>query len=88
MTTLTITSKGQVTFKKALLEHLGAAPGERLDVGLLPGGRIEVRAAQAEGRIEDFIGLLAGKTRKRTTLREIREAAAAGWAGLPTTDRP
>ena len=81
MTILTITSKGQVTFKKALLEHLGAAPGRRLDVDLLPGGRIEVKAAPAEDDIGGFIGSLAGVTSRRATLRQIADVAAAGWAG-------
>jgi len=31
--------------------------------------------------IEDFLGLLAGKSRKVATLKEINEATAAGWAG-------
>jgi hypothetical protein len=33
------------------------------------------------GTIRDFIGLLAGKTKKVATIEEINEAAAQGWAG-------
>ena len=44
MTTLTVTAKGQVTLKKDLLKHLGVQPGQRLEVDLLPGGRLAVRA--------------------------------------------
>lgn len=80
MTTLTITSKGQVTFRKELLRHLDSRPGDQLDVSLLPGGRLEVKAAPS-GRIESIFGLLSGKTRKAASIEEIRNAAAEGWAG-------
>jgi hypothetical protein len=33
------------------------------------------------GTIHDFIGILAGKTKKVATIEEINEAAARGWAG-------
>ncbi|MGF6227002.1 antitoxin PrlF [Inquilinus ginsengisoli] len=81
MTTLTITAKGQVTLRKDLLRHLGVEPGQKIEVDKLPDGRIEVKAARTTGSIDDFIGLLAGKTRKVATIEEIDRAAAAGWAG-------
>lgn len=81
MTTLTITAKGQVTLRKDLLQHLGVQPGQKIEVDKLPDGRIEVKAARATGSIDDFIGLLVGKTRKVATIEEIDRAAAAGWAG-------
>jgi antitoxin PrlF len=40
MATLTITARGQVTLKKELLQHMGIAPGEKLEVDMLPGGRL------------------------------------------------
>lgn len=80
MATLTITSKGQVTFKKELLKHLDSKPGDQLDVTLLPGGRLEVKAAPA-GKIEEFFGALAGKTAKVASIDEISASAADGWAG-------
>jgi len=81
MTTLTITAKGQVTLRKDLLQHLGVEPGQKIEVDKLPDGRIEVKAARTTGSIDDFIGLLAGKTGKVATIEEIDRAAAAGWAG-------
>jgi AbrB family looped-hinge helix DNA binding protein len=36
MSTLTVTSKGQVTLRKDLLDHLGIRPGEKLVVQKLP----------------------------------------------------
>ena len=81
MTTLTVTARGQVTFKKDVLRHLGIAPGEKVVLEKLPDGRVALRAARPSGTIESFIGLLAGKTGKIATLEEINEAAAAAWSG-------
>jgi len=81
MTTLTVTARGQVTFRKDVLNHLGIKPGEKIELDKLPGGRIALRAARPSGTIDGFLGLLAGRTQKIATLDEINEAAAAGWAG-------
>jgi antitoxin PrlF len=81
MATLTVTSKGQVTLRKDFLQHLGVAQGQRLELSKLPGGRLEIRAARAEGGIDRMFGLLAGKSRKAASLKEIDDAIAAGWAG-------
>ncbi|CAK6697162.1 AbrB/MazE/SpoVT family DNA-binding domain-containing protein [Synechococcus sp. CCY9201] len=78
---LTVTSKGQVTLRKELLAHLGVEPGQRIDVEVLPGGRLELHAEQATGTIDGFIGLLAGRSSHRASLRELQDAMAAGWAG-------
>lgn len=77
---LTITSKGQVTLRKNVLQHLGVGPGEKIDVELLPNGRAEIKSARPAGSIDGFIGLLAGKTKKILTIEELNKAAASGWA--------
>jgi antitoxin PrlF len=76
MSTLTVTARGQVTFKKEVLQHLGLKPGDKLelDKGLL-------KAAPAKGKIDDVIGLLAKRSKKVATLDEISEAGARGWSG-------
>jgi bifunctional DNA-binding transcriptional regulator/antitoxin component of YhaV-PrlF toxin-antitoxin module len=81
MTTLTVTARGQVTFRKKVLQHLGIKPGEKIALDLLPDGRGVIRAARPTGTIDGFIGFLAGKTKKVATIEEINEAAADGWAG-------
>jgi bifunctional DNA-binding transcriptional regulator/antitoxin component of YhaV-PrlF toxin-antitoxin module len=81
MTTLTVTARGQVTFRKDVLQHLGIQPGDKIELDLLPDGRGVLRAARPSGKIDDFVGLLAGRTSKVATLEEIEEAAAEGWAG-------
>ncbi len=79
-TTLTVTARGQVTFSKDVLQHLGVRPGEKIELDKLPDGRISLRGARPSGKIDKFMGLLAGKSRRVATLDEINEAAASGWA--------
>ncbi|MDO3431525.1 AbrB/MazE/SpoVT family DNA-binding domain-containing protein [Rhizobium sp. CBN3] len=84
MTTLTVTAKGQVTLRKEVLRHLGVRPGDKIDVDLLPGGRLEVVAVKtkpASGSIESFFGSIENKGTIHATLEEIDEAIKAGWAG-------
>ena len=81
MTTLTVTARGQVTFRKEVLQHLGIKPGEKIELDLLPDGRGVLRAARPTGTIKDFVGLLGGRTPKVATIEEINEATARGWAG-------
>ena len=51
ISTLTVTTKGQVTLRKDLLKHLGVSPGSKIEVDLLPDGRAELRAAAKTGSI-------------------------------------
>lgn len=81
MTTLTVTARGQVTFRKEVLQHLGIKPGEKIELDLLPDGRGMLRAAQPTGTIAGFVGLLADRTKKVATIEEINEVAEQSWAG-------
>lgn len=81
MTTLTVTSRGQITFRKEVLKHLGIQPGDKIELDLLPDGRGMLKAAKPAGAIGDFLGLLAGKSTKVATIEEMNEAATEGWAG-------
>jgi bifunctional DNA-binding transcriptional regulator/antitoxin component of YhaV-PrlF toxin-antitoxin module len=81
MNTLTVTAKGQVTLRKDLLRHLGVRPGQKIVVDKLPGGRIEVKAAQATGHISDVFGFLKKENGRRLSIEEMNEIAARGWAG-------
>jgi antitoxin PrlF len=80
MKTLTVTERGQVTFRKDVLQHLGIRPGEKIELEKQPDGAVTLRAARPHGKIDSFLGLLAGKTKKVATLDEMNEAAAAGWS--------
>jgi antitoxin PrlF len=83
MATLTVTVRGQVTFRRDVLNHLGIRPGDKIEVDKLPDGRIGLRAAKPAATIDGFIGVLAGKTTKVASLDEINDAIEAGWAGEP-----
>lgn len=80
--TLTVTTKGQVTLRKEVLRHLGVAPGQKIEVDMLPNGRLELRAAKPAGSIEKFIGCAHRPGTKPLTIEEIGEIAAQGWAGI------
>ncbi len=80
MTTLTVTARGQVTFRKEVLQHLGIKPGEKIELDLLPNGRGMLKAARPPGTIDGFIGLLADRTQKVATIEEINTATAQAWA--------
>ncbi len=81
MTVLTVTTKGQVTLKKEVLRHLGIEPGQKVDIDLLPGGRIEVKAARATGTVADVFGRLKRDDEPVLTIDDINAITARGWAG-------
>ncbi|MBV8798204.1 MAG: AbrB/MazE/SpoVT family DNA-binding domain-containing protein [Alphaproteobacteria bacterium] len=81
MSTLTVTSKGQVTLRKDILNHLGVHPGETVSVNKLPDGAIEVRAARPAGKISDVFGSLKRKGQRRLSIEEIGQISIEGWAG-------
>ncbi len=88
MTVLTVTARGQVTFRKDVLKHLGIEPGDKIRLNLLPNGRAELKADQGKGSWDELSGFLKGKTNGvRLTIDELNEAiadagAAAGMRGL------
>ena len=78
--TLTVTSKGQATLRKEVLEHLGVRPGDRLEVELLLSGRMQVRAKLGKP-VATLFGILKRSDDRAMTIEDIKEASAAGWAG-------
>ena len=54
MSTLTVTARGQVTFRKEVLQHLGIQPGEKIELNLLPDGRAELKTAQPKGSFREL----------------------------------
>jgi antitoxin PrlF len=80
-TTLTVTTKGQVTLRKDVLRHLGVEPGSKVEVNLLSDGRAELRAVKRTGSIEATFGSLYRPGTKALTIDEINEAIEKGWAG-------
>lgn len=88
MSTLTVTARGQVTFRKEVLQHLGIKPGEGIELNLLPDGRAELRATQKKNAFGDLAGFLRGKTNGKVLsiaqlADAIADASAAAGAGEP-----
>ena len=81
MTTLTVTARGQVTFKKDVLKHLGIQPGDKIHLDLLQDGRAELKAERPQGTWRDLRGVLKGKTNgARLSIEEINKAIAEAGA--------
>lgn len=81
MATLTVTARGQVTFRKEVLRHLGVKPGEKIALELLPGGQGALRAVQQKAPVRALHGFLKGKTNgTRLSVRQIEDAIAKAGA--------
>lgn len=90
MTTLTVTSRGQVTFRKEVLQHLGIPPGGKIRLDLLPDGRAELKADEPKGSWRQMHGMLKGKGNgARLSIDDINRAIAeaAATAVLSGLDR-
>lgn len=79
--TLKITSKGQVTFRKEVLDVLGVRPGDQITVEVITPGRAEVRPARPAAKLERFVGCLKKTGALALSLEETKEIAREGWAG-------
>jgi antitoxin PrlF len=74
MPIVSTTSRGQVTLRKEIFQHVGIMPGEKLEIELLPGGEFRGRAVRKKGKIQDVFGILAYKTDVKLTIDEMNEA--------------
>jgi bifunctional DNA-binding transcriptional regulator/antitoxin component of YhaV-PrlF toxin-antitoxin module len=77
VTLLTVTARGQVTFRKDVLKHLGIRPGDKIRLELLPDGRAELKAERPQGSWQTLRGFLKGRTSgARLSIEEINETIA------------
>jgi antitoxin PrlF len=81
MPTLTIAAKGQITLKQELLRHMNVEPGQKVDVDLLPNGRLVVAPASPKHSIDRFSGSLAKKGARRLSIEQIKKITEDAWAG-------
>jgi len=77
---LTITAKGQVTLRQAVLDHLGVKPGDKVGVALTRDGRVELAPVSAGHDLTRVRGLLRRPGQRRVSLQEMQEAIEAGRA--------
>jgi bifunctional DNA-binding transcriptional regulator/antitoxin component of YhaV-PrlF toxin-antitoxin module len=76
-----ITSKGQVTLRKAVLDQLGVRPGDKITVELVAPGRAEVRPAGSSAGLEAFVGCLKGAGGPTLSIEDMNAIVRDGWAG-------
>ena len=81
MSTLTVTSRGQVTIRKDVLKHLGVKPVEKIVLELLPGGRAALSAVEQNAPVRTLHGFLIGKTNGAAlSIEQINDAIAKAGA--------
>jgi len=72
-----VTVKGQATIPKAIREHLGLKPGDRVKFFLHPDGSVVLLPKRPVSALRGTV-----KARKRpVTIKEMNEAVAEGAAG-------
>lgn len=79
MTALTITAKGQMTLRRELLQYLGIAPGQQVEVHKLANGVLALQAKAPQG-LEAFSGCLPPPA-STLSVEEMNTLIANGWAG-------
>lgn len=88
MPTLTVTARGQVTFRREVLQHLGIRSGDKIELELLPDGRAELRAARPTRNWHELSGCLTGKGNGATlSIDELNEAIAKAGARAGLNER-
>ena len=82
---LTLTSKGQVTFNKGLMAHLGVQPGDKISIVRAPDGHLDIAAAQRKTTTKEmFVQLRAlnesyGRGERHFTLDGIKRGIEGGY---------
>lgn len=88
MATLTITAKGQITLKKALLESIGARPGDQVEVEPDAFGGLRIKPIRRKTLSwSEISGMLKRPDHvPPVTIEQMNETIAKGWAGLLKSD--
>lgn len=71
----TVTVKGQATLPKAVRDHLGLKPGDRVKFFIHPDGRVMLLPMAPVSRLR---GILKNLRRKPVTIEEMDDAIAEG----------
>ena len=90
---LALSRTGQFTVNKAMLNHLGVKPGDRVAVELLPDASFRVSAASKKRPLSELRGAFREKfgTAPSLSLEDIERAIeegclASGMAGITVAD--
>jgi antitoxin PrlF len=73
-----ITVKGQATIPKAIREHLGLKPGDRVKFFVHPDGSVVLLPKLPASALR---GVVKSRRRSPVTIEEMEEVAARGAAG-------
>jgi AbrB family looped-hinge helix DNA binding protein len=80
----TLTVKGQATIPKAVREHLGLKPGDRVKFFVHPDGSVVLLPKRP---VSSLRGIVRARRRKPVTIGEMDEAIATGAADAPARPR-
>jgi antitoxin PrlF len=78
MNTMTLTAKGQFTFNKQLLEHIGVKAGDKVLVKKLPDGSLKIQAQKSAVPVSALFGCI--ETELQFTTDQIDAAIREGYA--------
>ena len=79
MAALTVTAKGQITLRRELLEYMGIAPGQQIEVDKLAYGVLALQAKTTHG-LDAFVGCLPPPT-KALSVEDMNALISKAWAG-------
>lgn len=74
MIEMRLTAKGQFTFNKSLMEHLGVKAGEKIIIRKQPDGSLKINASKKHRDIKGLVGSLKAKSGVKLTDDEMNEA--------------
>jgi antitoxin PrlF len=77
-----ITVKGQATIPKAIREHLGLKPGDRVKFFMHPDGSVVLLPKLSAVA---FRGIVKSHRRRPVTVEEMTKCAAEGVANIPSS---
>ena len=75
---LTITAKGQVTLRQAVLDHLGVKPGDKVAVALRRGGRVELLPAELGHKLGRLRARLRRPGQPAISMEDMQRAIESG----------
>jgi antitoxin PrlF len=81
MPNLTVNTKGQITLRQELLQHLGIRPGQQVTVDKLPHGVLALHTKPAHG-LEAFVGCLPPPVHA-LSLDQMNALVAEAWESRP-----